>query len=188
MHSWLSCYLWVVEQGRFGQLVPWSIRPRQLCQCCVLICNLQCSSVQMHCNTKPWRAIAAQQPSRLEQQPCVSLLLQGSPGPSSSSAAAAPGSSAAAGSNEDIEASIRQLELQGRPAGETDPCGNSGSGAGAAAAGSSAASSDTGVSQSRASSSIRVAKFHKVLNESLVRGSTRCLHQQPSFKLKHAQV
>jgi hypothetical protein len=116
-------------------------------------------------------------------------MLQGSPCPSSSSAAAAPGSSAAAvGSNEDIEASIRQLELQGRPAGETDASGNSGSVAGAAAAGSSAASSDTGVSQSRASSSIRVAKFHKVLNESLVRGSTCSVQQQLSCKSKHAQV
>jgi hypothetical protein len=97
----------------------------------------------------------------------VCIFLQGSPGPSSSSAAAAAGA-LAAGSNEDIEASIRQLELQGRPAGEADLGGHSSTGAGAAAAGSSAASSDAGVSQSRASSSIRVAKFHKVLNEPLV--------------------
>jgi hypothetical protein len=97
--------------------------------------------------------------------PVCHLPLQGSPGPSSSSAAAAAGA-LAAGSNEDIEASIRQLELQGRPAGETEAGGHNSSGAGAAAAGSSAANSD--VSQSRASSSIRVAKFHKVLNEPLV--------------------
>ncbi|KAF6259561.1 rab-GTPase-TBC domain-containing protein [Scenedesmus sp. NREL 46B-D3] len=98
----------------------------------------------------------------------------GSPGPPSSPAAAAAAAAAAAGgtgastagSNEDVEASIRQLELQGRPAGEADSGGSSGNGAAAAAATGSAASSD--VSQSRASSSIRVAKFHKLLNEPLV--------------------
>lgn len=99
------------------------------------------------------------------------MLPQVHAGPAGPSAAAA--AAPTVGRNEDIEASMRQLELQGRPTSE-DPGSSSGSTLGS---GTTASSSDAGVSQSRASSSIRVAKFHKVLNEQLV--STALLQQGP---------
>ena len=83
---------------------------------------------------------------------------------------ALPVAATAADSNE-LENSIQQLELQSQSANESSSSGHE-------AAGTSTNTSDAGVSQSRASSSIRVAKFHKVLNEALVR------RQQSSYTVE----
>jgi hypothetical protein len=75
---------------------------------------------------------------------------------------AASGSSA-----QQLDAGVRRLGLQGGEAGSNS--GNSSSSQLAAAAAAATAAADAGVSQSRASSQIRVKKFHKLLDEQLVR-------------------
>eukprot|EP00879_Flechtneria_rotunda_P004453 GHRR01004704.1.p1 GENE.GHRR01004704.1~~GHRR01004704.1.p1 ORF type:complete len:208 (+),score=72.30 GHRR01004704.1:301-924(+) len=116
----------------------------------------------------------AQQPplsAGLYQQTCASpSRAQGSrQGPASRAAGAASqalnnaaGQSAGAAAADGVIASIDQLFLQERPVADSHAVSSS------TPAAASTSASDACVSQSRASSSIRVAKFHKVLNEQLI--------------------